>query len=125
MEIIEIPDYFYINSSCLCHKSCIRTILGFSNRKYICTHDYPISNGLVAFLRLICNRIDEIEEKTYFVGRKFNNLWYTVSYGTNLWLRVLNYPNKIFNNLNEFLEYLNKNYPECIRNDDIKIALKD
>jgi len=133
MENIEIPDDFYIYTSVygnkyLCHKSCIFVNNLFSNCKFYYLHAKYISNEDIIKLRHICNINDEIEEKTYFVNNKFNCLSYDMGgYGDCICLSEP-YFARVFtgvNNVNEFLECLNKNYPECIRNNDIKIALKD
>jgi hypothetical protein len=130
MESVEIPGDFYIRDKYgykyLCHKSCI-TINGlFSNGKFYYLHTNHISNKDIIVLRYKCNTIDEIEEKTYFVNDKFNDLNYGIHDDTRIYLHglVIQFL-KIFNNVNNFIEYLNKNYPESIRNNDIKIALKD
>jgi hypothetical protein len=129
MTDADIPDIFYIYESdkydyrYLCHKSCVIVSNSFSNNKFYYLQYGPVSNEIIAILRSMCDIIDEIEEKTYFVNRKFNNLWYDIH--ANVVIHLSAYGVKIFNNVNDFIEYLNKNYPESIKNNDIKIALKD
>jgi hypothetical protein len=128
MESIEIPDDFYIYEEdgyrWLCHRSCVFVSNDFTNYKNI---EYEIiSNEIITQLRNLCNIIDEIEEKTYFVDHKFNGLSYSV-YNSKIGL----YKDKHcdcygrFADINDFIDYLAENYPECIRSNDIKIALKD
>jgi len=125
MENIEIPDDFYVykghNYNTLCHKSCVIRNGEFSNYKFLFINKL-ISNEMIIKLRYKCNTIDEIEERTYFVDNAFKNLSYTTYYSGDI---ILYKTNKIFNNVNDFIDYLAENYPECIRNNDIKIALKD
>jgi hypothetical protein len=126
MTDVEIPGDFYVCNKYgykyLCHKSCI-TINGlFSNGKNYYLHTNHISNKDIIKLRHICNITDEIEEKTYFVDNKFKNLSYGIYDNGDIYLYKIN---KTFNNVTDFIDYLDKNHPECIRNNDIKIALKD
>jgi hypothetical protein len=129
MENIEIPDDFYIYTSVcgykyLCHKSCIFVNSSFSNCKFQLLRCRSFSDEDIAILRYKCNIIDEIEEKTYFVDTKFNDLCYYVHDNTSIYLHGTHYVQSL-SNIKDFLEYLDKKYPECIRNNDIKIALKD
>jgi len=126
MENIEIPDDFYILKrgfhEYLCHKSCTYKNT-FSNNKFHYLPNKLVSNKIIAELRHKCNILDEIEEKTYFVDNRFNNLCYNMFDDLIIYLYGPKY--KYFSNVKNFLEYLTKNHPECIRNNDIKIALKD
>jgi len=129
MENIVIPDDFYIYTSVygykyLCHKSCIFVNSSLSNCKFQLLRCRSFSDEDIAILRYKCNIIDEIEEKTYFVDTKFNDLCYCVHDNTSIYLHGIHYVQS-FSNIKDFLEYLDKKYPECIRNNDIKIALKD
>jgi hypothetical protein len=126
MENIEIPDDFYIyddnhGHKYLCHKSCTYKN-SFLNNKFQYLPNKLVLNEIIAKLRYICNINDEIEEKTYFINYKFNDLCHYV-HDDLIYLYGPNY--KYFSNVKDFLEYLTKNHPECIRNNDIKIALKD
>jgi hypothetical protein len=129
MENIVIPDDFYIYEEdgykYLCHKSCVCIDGILSNPKFEYLQTRPVSNEDIIKLRYTCNMNDEIEEKTYFVDTKFNNLRYYV-YDETGELSFRSGEHYIdFANVNDLLEYLAENYPECIRNNDIKIALKD
>jgi len=133
MDSVEIPDDFYIcrvrslgDCSCnhLAHKSCIYRNHVFSSYKRVVLINCSDLNKKITELRHKCNIIDEIEEKTYFVDNIFNNLAYGICRDSSILLCNKDYSNK-FANINDFLEYLDKNCPECIRNNDIKIALKD
>jgi len=131
MENIQIPDDFYTYNkrgySYLCHKSCVAVNGQFSNHKYIYSYMNPITNENIAKLRYDCCIIDEVEEKTYFVNNKFNNLTYGIDRDIVIRLRESrngDYSN-MFANVNDFIDYLNKNYPESVKSTDIKIALKD
>ncbi len=128
MDIVEIPDDFYIcrayNYTYLCHKSCVIINDLFTNYKNIVYE--IISNEIITQLRNLCNIIDEIEEKTYFVDQKFNDLLYSV-YNSKIGLykdKHCDYYNRFVNAI-DFIDYLAENYPESIRSNDIKIALKD
>jgi len=131
MDNIEIPEDFYVLNTghhiFLCHKSCIWSDHMFSNQKNVClctTSD--IDSYYFNILRNICNMCDEVEENTYFIDDKFNDLEFNISKG-RLWIHlfVCGASTKNFSNAKSLLEYLAKNYPECMRNNDIKIALKD
>jgi hypothetical protein len=67
MDIVEIPDDFYINYTynALCHKSCVVKNNRLSNHKFYFIRN-SISSVDIAKLRYRCNTIDEIEERTYF-----------------------------------------------------------
>jgi hypothetical protein len=140
MDDITIPEDFYIlnvrHINYLLHRSCIvsncmYSNYMFSNYKCVCMHSVPrVGDSISTYiniLRNICNIYDEIEEKTYFINSRFYDLSFNVSeYTFSIHLRVdetLNFFS--FDNVNGFLEYLAENYPKSIRNDDIKIALKD
>jgi hypothetical protein len=131
METIEIPGDFYIYKEIngytyLCHRSCVLINGKLSNRKYINLYDRLVSNKSIAILRHICGITDEIEEKTYFVNGKFNNLFCYVQNSARICLIVIHFcACTYFDNVNDLLEYLDKKHPECIKNTDIKIALKD
>jgi hypothetical protein len=134
MEGVEIPDDFYIYdryfSTYLCHKSCVLKNDIFSNRKYIYSCMKPFTNESIAILRHKCDTIDEIEEKTYFVDNTysddntFNKLVYDARSNENVWLEGMCIYKK-FNSVNDFINYLAKNYLKSVKSTDIKIALKD
>jgi hypothetical protein len=126
MENIEIPDDLYICDKYLCHKSCTYKNNSFSNNKFHYLPNKLVLNEIISKLRHKCNILDEIEEKTYFIDYKFNNLCYDVYAGAGIYLYGMYFSNlRIFTNVNDLLEYLDKNHPECVKSTDIKIALKD
>jgi len=128
MESVKIPDDFYIyeeENGCkwLYHKSCTLNNNTCSNHKFYYLGTKPVSNEIIVILRSICNKINEIEEKTYFVDHKFNDLLCGVNDSKITLYRENHYDR--FANVNDFIDYLAENYPECVRSTDIKIALKD
>jgi hypothetical protein len=128
MENIKIPDDFYIYTGVygykwLCHKSCVCINNNLSNIKYLFFPFGSFSDKDIAKLRYKCNIIDEIEEKTYFIDCRFNNIYYNLYDDTNIYLHGHIY--KCFHNVNDFIDYLAENYPESVKGIDIKIALKD
>jgi hypothetical protein len=123
MEKIKIPDDFYIDEYVLAHKSCIVISVrsSYSNDRYVIPRG-EVKQSHTDMLRYICNMYDILNEKTYFEENKYKNMYINI-YDIDL-LELWNNSTIIFNGINELIEYLAKNYPECIRNDDIKIALK-
>ncbi len=122
MENIEIPEDFYIDfhRKILFHKKCV--IIDNSPNNYlfvILWEDIPLNKSIMS-LRDICKTHDEIEEKTYFVNCMFDNLYVYIASSMDINLANIN-----FTSVNNFLEYLTKNYPESVKGTDIKIALKD
>jgi hypothetical protein len=130
MENIKIPDNFYFNEGVLAHKSCIyrHDKNEYSNDRYI-KIDQEVRQSDVDNLRDICNIYDILNEKTYFEESRYKNMYTDIYYKNLLRLFVDNndddYDYIDFYNINELLEYLTENYPECIKDSDIKIALKD
>ncbi len=124
MEKIKIPDDFYIDEYILAHKSCvvISDISGYSNDKYILHHG-KARQSHIDTLRDICNMYDILNEKTYFEENRYKNMYTNIS--SKYLLKLSDGSCTNFDDINKLLEYLAKNYPECIRNDDIKIALKN
>ncbi len=123
MEKIKIPDDFYIDHYYLCHKSCIvRATHGCSNDRYI-TPRGEVKQSHIDTLRDICNIYDILNEKTYFEENKYKNMYTSVDNKNSL--KLVKNNNIHFNGIEGLLEYLAENYPECIKNNDIKIALKD
>jgi len=123
MEKIKIPDDFYVNKNVLAHKSCMVGSFrsGYSNDRFV-PIDREVRQSDIDILKHICNMYDILNEKTYFEENKYKNMYINI-YDIDL-LELWNNSTIIFNGINELIEYLAKNYPECIRNDDIKIALK-
>jgi hypothetical protein len=127
MENMAIPDDFYIFpfNNCIYHKSCVivndKGYDEFSNGRFVCSYK-PIEQSDIDTLRDICNMHDVLNEKTYFKERVYDNLCVRIRGKNHLYLYN---DNIYFNDINKLLEYLAENYPECIRNDEIKIALKD
>jgi hypothetical protein len=125
MEKIKIPDDFYIDEYVLAHISCIlKGYAIYSNDKYI-VHNGEDKQSYIDTLRDICNMYDILNEKTYFEENKYKNMYTRVDNKNSLKLFIENNNNIHFNGIEGLLEYLAENYPECIRSDDIKIALKD
>jgi hypothetical protein len=127
MDNIEIPDDFYIckiqTLTYLCHRSCDFKNGRFSNTKNI--HIYQLTNEHITILKNICNIVDEIEDQTYFIDNIFNILYFYF-YNHSIQLCTVHEGHiKKFDNVSDFLEYLAKSYPECMKTTDIKIALKD
>jgi hypothetical protein len=124
MDNIVIPDDFYFNEGVLAHISCIYCHKNdrYSNDKFIPIH-IKVKQFHIDNLRDICNMYDILNEKTYFEENKYKNM-HTRMFGENT-LELFDGSCIKFDDINKLLEYLAKNYPECIRNDDIKIALKN
>jgi hypothetical protein len=121
-ELIKLPDKFYILKAFINYiadKSCIYDGNTFSNKKLI-RLDCHIR---IKTLQIKCDIYDKIEEKTHFVNGKFNDLEITVVDDVNLYIKNLFV--KSFENVDNFIDYITKEYLECIKNNDIKIALKD
>jgi len=123
----KIPDDFYVDGIHLAHKSCIRTSNGqWSNDRNIMRCGRG-NQADVDILRYICNMYDILNKKTYFEENKYKNL-HTHIY-KNSFVLVNNDGGEVGNinflDIESLLEYLAEHYPECIRSDDIKIALKD
>jgi len=128
MNNIVIPDDFYVDVYYLVHKSCIycHDKNEYSNDRYI-KIDQEVRQSDVDNLRDICNIYDILNEKTYFEESRYKNMYTDIYYKNLLRLFVDNNDDDYidFYNINELLEYLTENYPECIKDSDIKIALKD
>ncbi len=128
MDIVEIPDDFYIYEEdgyrFLCHKSCVLVNDTYSNNKFSSLMLRLVSDEDIILLRIKCNMIDEIEERTHFVSGRFKKLLYNICRDGHIELAEIYFPST-FNNVNDFIDYLDKNHPECIKSVDIKIALKD
>ncbi len=130
IDNIEIPDDFYTITfnqyTYLCHKSCTESNDGsWSNDRFVYTSSIIniINKGHIENLRDICNIYDIITEKTYFKENTYNELVLSVYNKNGISLHSGDKIN--FACLEDLLDYLAENYPECIRNDEIKIALKD
>jgi hypothetical protein len=127
MAKVKIPDDFYTFTyntlNYLCHKSCTVSDNVFTNDKVV--RYINISNKVIDDLRRICDMNDEIEEKTYFVNNEFNDLIFYISSNFSVYLHNAGICIKLFRNASYFLKYLAENYPDCMRNNEIKIALKD
>jgi len=123
----KIPDDFYVNGGILAHKSCILKSDGrWSNERNIMYRGL-LTRSDVDVLRYICNMYDILNEKTYFKENIYKNL-YTRIYKNSFVLVNNGGKDDVrikFNDIESLLEYLAEHYPECIRIDDIKIALKD
>jgi len=126
MENIVIPDDFYFNKGVLAHISCIycREDDSYSNNIFILI-DQEIRQSDIDMLRDICDMYDILNEKTYFKEDRYKNLYAFISKNSFVLVNNGEDNNINFIDIESLLEYLAKHYPECIRSDDIKIALKD
>jgi len=130
-EYLIGTDYHVLeNGKTIAHKSCKSVNNGnFTNCKRVFTVSYYSLDECIRALKHRCEIIDQIEENTYLIDCKlFNNFRFYLSDSThNPMINLIK--NKIpclciCYTADEFIEFLTKNHPECIRSNDIKIALK-
>ncbi len=132
MENIEIPDDFYMvqrgTTLYIAHNSCRYNGNSWSNSR--CTlFYYNNASHCIDTLRDICDIYDILNEKTYFKENKCGDLSVFVSHKKCMSMYDLKdrykYIDKYFRSIDELLKHLEEEYLECIRSDDIKIALKN
>jgi hypothetical protein len=121
----KIPDDFYVDGFHLAHKSCTRTSNGQWSNDRNTMRCGRCNQTDVDVLRYICNMYDILNKKTYFEENKYKNLCTFISKNSFVLVNNGEDNNINFIDIESLLEYLAEHYPECIRSDDIKIALKD